>query len=178
MKDALMRSYGVVMRRLERVDRKLRETLAAQRACEGDAQQQVCNQQDNVARANDELARHEVRIEGMMNGQRALRIDELLGWQEQRARTASERDALLLTLAQLRDTLAQIGEQIAQTRSAILRNDARIDLCKKRVTALRAQAQNRADDAQDEESEEGAVARRLASLRDARSAAAAAGAGR
>jgi type III secretion system HrpB7-like protein len=165
MKDPRTRAFALVTRRLARVDKRLRETLSAQQARLQEAHQQLADQQDAVAQARRELARHESRIDALLDGRRLVRIDELLGWQDQRAGAVAQCDAQLQTLARMRDELAQIDAQAARTRHAILRNDARIDICRKHVAASEVEAQTRADDAQDEDAEEGLVARRLAARR-------------
>lgn len=166
MKDPHTRAFALVTRRLERVDKQLRETLSAQQAHSLEVRQQLVDQQDAVAQARRELTRHDSRIDALLDGHRPVRIDELLGWQDQRASAVAQCDAQLQTLARVRDELAQIDVQVARTRHAILRNDARIDICRKHVAALQAQAQARADDAQDEDAEESLVARRFAARRD------------
>jgi type III secretion system HrpB7-like protein len=168
MKDSRTRAFALVTRRLERVDKQLRETLASQQARQQEVQQQLIDQQDAVTQARRELARHEARIDALLDGRRPVRIDELLGWQEQRAFAVAQCDVQLQTLARVQNELTQIDAQAARTRHAILRNDARLDICKKHAAALQAQAQTRADDAQDEDAEEGLVARRLAARRDTR----------
>jgi type III secretion system HrpB7-like protein len=170
MKDPRTRAFALVTRRLERVDKQLRETLSAQQAHLQEARRQLVDQQDAVAQARRELMRHDSRIDALLDGHRPVPIDELLAWQHQRTSAVAQCDAQLQTLARVRDELAQIDAQVARTRHAILRNDARIDICRKHVATLQAQAQARADDAQDEDAEEGLVARRFAARRDARQA--------
>ncbi|WP_412025850.1 hypothetical protein [Burkholderia cepacia] len=165
MQDRSSRAFCVVVRRLERVDATLRETLGAQMGRLDDAQARLDEQQDSLMRVRDELTRQDERIDGLLGGGRPVRIDALLGWQEQRARVAAEHDSMRAALSALRDEIARIEAEVAQTRGEIVRNDARIALCNERLAALRAQDQMRLDDALDEETEEGVVARMLARRR-------------
>ncbi|WP_185642807.1 hypothetical protein [Burkholderia sp. Bp9140] len=165
MQDRSSRAFRVVVRRLERVDASLRETLGERIDLLDDARARLDEHQDAMARARGELARQDERIEGLVGGGRPVRIDDLLGWQAQRSRHAAELDSMRTVLNALHDEIAGIDDEIARTRGEIVRNDARIALCRKRLAALQAQAQLYLDDMADEETEEGVVARMLARRR-------------
>ncbi|MFP3186751.1 MAG: hypothetical protein RXS25_39295, partial [Paraburkholderia sp.] len=147
---------------LERLQSSLRETLAAQQKQRDDAISQVEQQTGEVARASGRVLEHEARIDALLNGGRAVRIEELLNWEDHRAQAVERRAALIGVLGQMREAVAQIDGKIAQTRAEIMRNDVRLDLCKERVARLHAHAQTQLEDLQDEEAEEGVVNRQIA----------------
>lgn len=162
MHDRSSRAFRVVMGRLERADAKLRETLREQLDQLDDARARLEAHRTEMMRVRDELAHQDARIDGLLDGGRPVRIDALLGWQEQRERVAAQHESMRAGLHALQAEIAGIDEAVALTRGAIIRNDARIALCRKRIAALQAQTQMRMDDVQDEETEEGVVARMLA----------------
>ncbi|MET3824247.1 chromosome segregation ATPase [Burkholderia sp. PvR073] len=165
MQDRSSKAFRIVVGRLERLDATLRETLRARIDLLDDAQARLDEHQDAMARVRDELARQDERIKRLVGGGGPVRIDELLGWQAQRSRVAAEHDSMRVTLNALHDEIARIEEEVAEARAAIVRNDARITLCKQRLAALHAQAQRDLDDMLDEETEEGVVARMLSRRR-------------
>ncbi|KER67576.1 hypothetical protein HR51_32540 [Burkholderia cepacia] len=165
MQDRSGTAFRFVVRRLERVDATLRDTLGAQIDRRDDARTRLDEHRDGMTRVRGELARQDERIDGLVGGGRPVRIDELLGWQAQRSRVVAELDSMRATLNALHDEIAGIDDEIAQTRGAIVRNDARIALCRQRLAALQAQVQMNQDDMLDEETEEGVAARMLARRR-------------
>ncbi|WP_175698931.1 hypothetical protein [Burkholderia ambifaria] len=165
MQDRSSRAFRIVVGRLERLDATLRETLRARIDLLDDARARLDEHRNALARVRDELARQDARIARLVGGGGPVRIDELLGWQDQRSRVAAEHDSMQVTLNALHDEIARIEEEVAQARAAIVRNDARITLCKQRLAALHAQAQRDLDDMLDEETEEGVVARMLSRRR-------------
>ncbi|MGQ7932821.1 hypothetical protein [Paraburkholderia sp. D1E] len=168
MADPRLKAFAMVTRRLDRLQSGLRETLAAQQKQRDKAIVEVERQTQEVARAADELRAHEARIDALLNGSRAVRIDDLLSWEDHRAQAVERRATQVGVLAQLRDAVTQIDLKIAQARTEIMRNDVRLDHCKERIAKLHAQAQTRADDIQDEEAEEGVVNRQIARRAQAR----------
>jgi type III secretion system HrpB7-like protein len=168
MADPRLKAFAMVTRRLKRLKSDMRETLAAQQKQRDLAIAEVERQTQEVARATDELRAHEARIDALLTGSRAVRIDDLMSWEDHRGQAVGRRATQLGALAQLRDALTQIDQKIARTRTEIMRNDARLDRCGARVAQLHAQAQTRADDIQDEEAEEGVVNRQIARRAQAR----------
>lgn len=162
MQDRSSRAFRVVMGRLERADAKLCETLREQLNQLDDARARLEVHRNEMTRVRDELTHQDERIDVLLGGGRPVRIDALLGWQEQRARVAARHESMRAGLHALHAEIARIDEEVALTRGAIVRNDARIALCRKRIAVLHAEAQMRMDDLQDEETEEGVVARMLA----------------
>lgn len=162
MKDARANAFSIIKGRLERARGTLRDTLAAQQNEREEAHAQVLAQQDSVADAAALVERRTARIDGLLDGRRAVRIEELLDWQASLADALAQRTRELDTLQRLRDAEASLEQKIAATRHAIMRHDVRIELCVSRMDALRRAAQALADDAQDEESEEAFVGRRIA----------------
>jgi chromosome segregation ATPase len=161
MKDARFKAFSMIRSRIERARTALRETLATQQNERDEASAKLADQQDVLARAAAEVERREARIDSLLDGTRPVRIEELLDWQKLLADAVTQRAHELDTLARMRDALGAIEEKIAATRTAIVRHDVRIDMCNTRLDALRREAEARADEVQDEESEEAFVARRL-----------------
>lgn len=160
--DARAKAFTTIMRRLQRARDALRETLAQQQGERDDAQAQVATQQQVLARAAAEAARREARIDNLLDGSRAVRIEELLDWQATLADAVEQRRSELTALQRMQDNVIEIDGNIAATRSGIVRHDTRIELCHARLDGLRREAGLRAEDAQDEEAEEAFVGRRLA----------------
>ncbi|HYS67902.1 MAG TPA: hypothetical protein VEN30_29345 [Paraburkholderia sp.] len=170
MTDPRLKAFSMIRRRLERARDALRETLARQRVERDEACEQVAGQQHEVARAAGEVERFEARIDSLLDGRRAVRIDEMLSWQETLAQSLVQRAAALGTLQRLRNAVAAIEAKLAATRLDIVRHDTRIELCDARIDGLRREAEKRADGVQDEEAEEAFVGRRLARQAAARNA--------
>jgi len=82
MADPRLKAFAMVTRRLERLQSSLRETLAAQQKQRDDAISQVEQQTGEVARASGRVLEHEARIDALLNGGRAVRIEELLNWED------------------------------------------------------------------------------------------------
>lgn len=162
MSDPRLKAFAMVMRRLDRLRSSLRDTLTAQQQERDDATLRVEQQNREIARATDDLLAREKRVDSLLNGGKSVRIEELLSLEEHRGEAVVRRAALVAELGKLRDALAQADQKIEQTRAAIMRNDARVDLCKARVAKLHALAQTALDDMQDEEAEEGVVNRQIA----------------
>ena len=159
MDDHRVHAFSMVLRRRERLRTTLRETLAAQQAQHAQALSRLADQEDEVARLAETLAGHEARIGALLEGGAAVRIAELLVWHEHLDAAEKRRGDALAVLDQRQREVAAAERQLAATRAECMRNDARIDLCREKIEALRRQAQARADDAEDEEAEERAVAR-------------------
>lgn len=162
MKDARFKAFSVIKSRLLRARDGLRETLAEQQNERDEANAQLAEQQDVLARAVAEVERRKTRIDSLLDGRRPVRIEELLDWEKLLADAHAQRGRELETLGRMRDGVAAIEQKIAATRAAILRHDVRIDLCDARLERLRRAAEAQADDVQDEESEEAYVARGIA----------------
>lgn len=168
MSDPRLKAFAMVMRRLERLQQSLRDTLNAQQKERDGATARVEQQSREIGRATADLLAREARIDTLLNGGKSVRIEELLSLEDHRGEAVVRRATLVAELAQLREALAQADQKIEQTRASIMRNDARIDLCKARVAKLHAQAQTALDDMQDEEAEEGVVNRQIARARSRR----------
>jgi len=162
MSDPRLKAFAMVMRRLDRLQLSLRDTLTAQQKERDGAMSRVEQQNREIGRATDELLGREARIDTLLNGGKSVRIEELLSWEDHRGKAVVRRATLVAELDPLRDALAQADQKIGQTRAAITRNDARLDLCKARIAKLHALAQTALDDMQDEEAEEGVVNRQIA----------------
>jgi chromosome segregation ATPase len=162
MSDPRLKAFAMVMRRLDRLQLSLRDTLTAQQKERDGAISRVEQQNREIGRATEDLLAREARIDTLLNGGKSVRIEELLSLEDHRGEAVVRRAALVAELGQLRDALAQADQKIEQTRAAIMRNDARRDLCNARIAKLHALAQTALDDMQDEEAEEGVVNRQIA----------------
>lgn len=170
MTDPRLRAFSTVKRRLERGRDALRETLAQQQREREAAAREVARQQDALTHAAAEAARIASRLDTLLDGQRAVRIDEMLSWQDTLAMAHAHRVQTLATLQRAEQAASTLDGQLGETRVAIMRHDKRIELCDERVVALHRAAAQRADDLQDEESEEAHVARLVARAGAARRA--------
>ncbi|MFM0039069.1 hypothetical protein PQQ53_31385 [Paraburkholderia strydomiana] len=162
MTSPQLKAFSMVKRRLERARDKLRDTLAHQQIERDEANAQVATQRQEVARATGDVERIEARIDSLLDGRCAVRIDEMLSWQETLAQSLAQRTAALGMLQRLQEAVAAIEAKLAATRLDIVRHDTRVELCDARIDGLRREAEMRADDLQDEEAEEAFVGRKLA----------------
>ncbi|MCP1119702.1 hypothetical protein [Robbsia andropogonis] len=163
-----VKGFHVVMQRLERLARTLRETLATERAALVDARTCESEQRARIEDAEGELAGVDARIDMLLSGAQAVRIDDVLAWQDQRMTQAKKKDALVADLPRLEAVVQACEADVARTQRAILQNEARLDVCRKRIDALHLAAQRVEDDVADDEAEEGAVVRYIARQHAAR----------
>jgi chromosome segregation ATPase len=147
----------------ERADELLRERLGNEQLQRDEAREQLSNREDELAQADDAVAAHTSRIDALLEGRRALRIDVLLGWQEQLHEARARRSERAAALERAREAVEQIDATIANTRTEIMRNDARGKQCEARLAKLREEIARLDADREDEEAEEMLGARRLAS---------------
>lgn len=162
MKDRRVMAFSTIRNRLTRARAALRDTLTEQQRERDEADARLAEQQRVLAHAAQEVDRRTARIDRLLDGRGPVRIDELLDWEKLLADAHARRARELDALQRLRDGVAAIEQAIGTTRAAILRHDVRIDLCSARLDRLNRLAEARADDLQDEESEETFVARRRA----------------
>ncbi|HZZ11821.1 MAG TPA: type III secretion protein [Paraburkholderia sp.] len=145
--------------RRERLEEALRGALAQ---CQ-DERARCCAQADAIAHRNAELdavvRMYRQRIAAMMTGAEPFSIDNF-GSIRRYTEMVEERLAQAQSeLTEARAAIAVKDQEIAAARRDIAQNRGRIDLCGQRVKKLEAVLEGIAADAEDEETEEMALAR-------------------
>ncbi|PMS22557.1 type III secretion system protein [Trinickia dabaoshanensis] len=153
MKDRRVAAFERVLSRRRQFDRKLNATLGLLRG-ESQALAGAFQERTSAVDAHAaELAHHDGKIGSLLGGA-SFRADEYLKLCEFRAHSAEQHAALEAQAAQAAQALAAKEAQIADARTQILRNRARIDVYDKRRDALVKAIELAIEDAQDEETSE------------------------
>jgi type III secretion system HrpB7-like protein len=153
MKDHRVLALERVLSRRRQSERKLSALLAGQRAESNALGEALDERRSAAATQAGELARQDDKIDAMLGGT-TFRADELLMLREFRS-VAAERHAMLEAEAtQATAALAAKQAEINDTRTKIVRNQARIDIYDKRRHALVKAIETAIEDAQDEEASE------------------------
>jgi type III secretion system HrpB7-like protein len=147
-----------VIRRLK-LDEQLREQLTARRT---EHAQLVKQSQDQLARVQVEQATlhsYEQKVNTLTNGTQAFSLNDFndyrlcIGIAAERVGTESAK------LDELESHLSTAASAISETQHEIAQNNARIDTCRERVSAIKRELEIADENATDEEAEELAAAR-------------------
>lgn len=159
MKDRRLSAFGLMLDKRRRLDRALRETLAAQRTeleqAEGFAREKQAAREE----ANGVLNGCDHRIEAMLTGQEAMSLPHFNQLREYRVVLVERVTAAEAELRRAEADVARRCEEIADTRAQIVRNEGQIDVIERRIEKLKAEAEREEEDRQDDEIEEIMVAR-------------------
>ncbi|MGC3028955.1 type III secretion protein HrpB7 [Burkholderia sp. DN3021] len=165
MRNPKQRAFETLLARREQRGAKLRTEQAAQRA-ERDAAAAEFAQGEAHAHAKlDAANRYAARVDAMAAGHAAFAIGDYAACRRYRDVLLDEHTLASAQCARLHAALQARIEQLAATARRIARNDAQIDVVRERIRRLACAAEAAAEDVQDEEIEEGVLARRLAAVR-------------
>ncbi|PLZ00297.1 type III secretion system protein [Burkholderia sp. WAC0059] len=154
MKDRSLEAFGVVLARRRRLDRKLNESLSALNAEEAGLEEQETARRAELAAQTAKLEAQDARIAAMRTGDVPFSVREFNECRRYRDVLGERCGAFEAQWRQARDALAAKQDEVAKMRKAILANQSRIEVYDGRVVMLRRLAEQRADEAQDEEAGE------------------------
>jgi type III secretion system HrpB7-like protein len=153
MKDRRISAFERVLSRRRQLDRKLNSALGLLRG-ESQALSGALEECRGAVDAHAvELAHQDGKIDALLGGA-SFRADDYLKLREFRAHSAEQQAMLEAQAQQAAQALAAKEAQIADARTQILRNRARIDIYDKRRDALVKAIELAIEDAQDEETSE------------------------
>ncbi|AOJ06520.1 type III secretion protein HrpB7 [Burkholderia mayonis] len=165
MKPRKQRAFETLLARREQRGAKLRAEQTAQRA-ERDAAAAELAEGEAHARAKlDAANRYAARVDAMAAGRAPFAIADYAACRRYRDALLDEHAFADAQCVRLRAALQAKLDQLAATARRLARNDAQIDVVRERVRRLARAADAAAEDVQDEEIEEGVLARRLAAAR-------------
>ncbi|KVK94021.1 type III secretion system protein [Burkholderia ubonensis] len=165
MKSRKQRAFETLLARREQRGAKLRAEQGVLRA-ERDATAAELAQGEAHAHAKlDAANRYAARVDAMAAGQAPFLIGDYTACRRYRDALLDEHALASAQCARLRAALQAKLDQLAASARRIARNDAQIDVVRERIGRLARAAEAAAEDAQDEEIEEGVLARRLAAGR-------------
>jgi len=153
----------VALKRSSARREKMEEALRAQLRQHQAERTEILTRESAWAARVAELAAvieaYRVRITAMMTGGEAFSIANFDACRRYIDATELLKNDALGEVQALQRALAHNDEQTRQTRRAIAQNRGRIDICKERVKKIESKLDDIAVDAQDEETEEMALAR-------------------
>ncbi|MGZ2749279.1 type III secretion protein HrpB7 [Burkholderia stagnalis] len=165
MKSRTQRAFETLLARREQRGVKLREAQAAQRAERDAAAAELAQGEAHAHAKLDAANRYAARVDAMAAGHAPFAIGDYTACRRYRDALLDEHALANAQCARLRAALQAKLDQLAATARRIARNDAQIDVVRERVRRLARAADAAAEDVQDEEIEEGVLARRLAAAR-------------
>ncbi|KVN39653.1 type III secretion system protein [Burkholderia pyrrocinia] len=165
MKSRTQRAFETLLARREQRGVKLREAQAAQRAERDAAAAELAQGEAHAHAKLDAANRYAARVDAMAAGHAPFAIGDYTACRRYRDALLDEHALANAQCARLRAALQSKLDQLAATARRIARNDAQIDVVRERVRRLARAADAAAEDVQDEEIEEGVLARRLAAAR-------------
>jgi ribosomal protein L16 Arg81 hydroxylase len=145
--------------RREKMEEALRAELRQRQAERGEILTREAAWVARVAELDAVIAAYRGRITAMMTGGEAFSIDIFDACRRYIEATELLKNDACGELQAVRQALAGNDEQTRQTRRAIAQNRGRIDVCNERVKRIESKLNDIAVDAQDEETEEMALAR-------------------
>ncbi|MXN76862.1 type III secretion protein HrpB7 [Burkholderia sp. 4701] len=165
MKNRTQRAFETLLARREQRGAKLREAQAAQRAERDAAAAELAQGEAHAHAKLDAANRYAARVDAMAAGHAPFLIGDYTACRRYRDALLDEHAIANAQCARLRAALQAKLDQLAATARRIARNDAQIDVVRERIRLLARAAEAAAEDVQDEEIEEGVLARRLAAAR-------------
>ncbi|RQQ61002.1 type III secretion protein HrpB7 [Burkholderia stagnalis] len=165
MKHRTQRAFETLLARREQRGAKLRDAQAAQRAERDAAAAELAQGEAHAHAKLDAANRYAARVDAMAAGHAPFTIGDYAACRRYRDVLLDEHALASAQCARLRAALQAKLDQLAATARQIARNDAQIDVVRERIRQLARAADAAAEDVQDEEIEEGVLARRLAAAR-------------
>ncbi|WP_175951994.1 type III secretion protein HrpB7 [Burkholderia sp. BCC0405] len=165
MRNRTQRAFETLLARREQRGAKLRTEQAAQRAGRDAAAAELAQGEAHAHAKLDAANRYAARVDAMAAGHAAFAIGDYAACRRYRDVLLDEHTLARAQCARLHAALQARTEQLAATARRIARNDAQIDVVRERIRRLACAAEAVAEDVQDEEIEEGVLARRLAAVR-------------
>ncbi|WP_323073922.1 type III secretion protein SctO [Mycetohabitans endofungorum] len=153
--DALRRSVA----RRKRREEALREMLARQRDEQATLLQRCEEKRTQIEREQSVVRASEDRIAQMMTGSSCFSIAEMQALMRYIDLMMDRIRTLQHELVALEQQYREKTDETSRTAQAIASNRGRIDVCERRIDALRRKLDELASDMADEEAEESALAR-------------------
>ncbi|AIC89528.1 type III secretion protein HrpB7 [Burkholderia thailandensis USAMRU Malaysia  len=163
MSSRKQRAFETLLARREQRGAKLRAEQGAQRAQRDAAAAELA--QGEAHAKLDAANRYAARVDAMAAGHAPFAIGDYAACRRYRDALLDEHALASAQCERLRAALRAVVDQLAATARRIARNDAQIDVVRERVRRLARAAEAAAEDMQDEDIEEGVLARRLAAAR-------------
>ncbi|TCW83851.1 type III secretion protein HrpB7 [Burkholderia sp. SRS-46] len=165
MKRRAQSAFETLLARREQRGAKLRAEQAAQRAERDAAADALAQGEAHALAKRDAANRYAARVDAMAAGTAPFTIGDYAACRRYRDVLLDEHALANTQCARLRAALQAKLDALAATARRIARNDAQIDVVGERIRQLARAAEAAAEDVQDEEIEEGVLARRLAAAR-------------
>ncbi|AHI66638.1 type III secretion protein HrpB7 [Burkholderia thailandensis] len=165
MSSRKQRAFETLLARREQRGAKLRAEQGAQRAQRDAAAAELAEGEAHAHAKLDAANRYAARVDAMAAGHAPFAIGDYAACRRYRDALLDEHALASAQCERLRAALRAAVDQLAATARRIARNDAQIDVVRERVRRLARAAEAAAEDMQDEEIEEGVLARRLAAAR-------------
>lgn len=165
MSSRKQRAFETLLARREQRGAKLRAEQGTQRAQRDAAAAELAEGEAHAHAKLDAANRYAARVDAMAAGHAPFAIGDYAACRRYRDALLDEHALASAQCERLRAALRAAVDQLAATARRIARNDAQIDVVRERVRRLARAAEAAAEDMQDEEIEEGVLARRLAAAR-------------
>ncbi|ABC34524.1 type III secretion protein HrpB7 [Burkholderia thailandensis] len=165
MSSRKQRAFETLLARREQRGAKLRAEQGAQRAQRDAAAAELAQGEAHAHAKLDAANRYAARVDAMAAGHAPFAIGDYAACRRYRDALLDEHALASAQCERLRAALRAVVDQLAATARRIARNDAQIDVVRERVRRLARAAEAAAEDMQDEDIEEGVLARRLAAAR-------------
>jgi type III secretion system HrpB7-like protein len=162
MKSRQHRAFETLLARREQRGVALRDQQTAERAAQAAAAAELAHGEARARDALDAVNRYTARLGALAAGTDAFTLGDYASYRRYRDTRLDEQALADAHCARLRTALQQATGQLAATTRRIARNDAQIEVVRARLARLTRIAEAAAEDLQDEEIEEGVLARRLA----------------
>jgi type III secretion system HrpB7-like protein len=145
--------------RRHRLDEQLREQLTARRSEQTDLNTKCEAQLARVETEQATLRSYVQKIDIMTNGTQTFSLNDFNDYRLCIEIAKERADAESARLTELESALSTVTDAIAHTRREIAQNNARVEKCRERVTAIQRELDIAAENTIDEEAEELAAAR-------------------
>ncbi|ATF32313.1 type III secretion protein HrpB7 [Burkholderia thailandensis] len=159
------RAFETLLARREQRGARLRAEQAALRAERDAAAAELAQGEAHAHAKLDAANRYAARVDAMAAGHAPFAVGDYAACRRYRDALLDEHALASTQCAGLRAALQAKLDQLAATARRIARNDAQIDVVRERIKQLARAAEAAAEDTQDEDIEEGVLARRLAAAR-------------
>lgn len=158
MNDRSVAAFNALLAKRRGVLRRLTAELSAQRADYAAMESRVREIQADLDAAQAGVDTYDKKIDALMAAGR-FELSKLNSLRAVRDSVVERRGALQAELTKAKAGLERRAQLMAKTRREIVKNEAQVDLYEKRIEKIRANAAQRLEDLQDEETDEQQMAR-------------------
>ncbi len=162
MKSRQQRAFEILLARREKRGVALREQQSGERAAQAAAAAELADGEARAQATLDNANRYAARLGALASGTDPFTIGDYSACRRYRDTLLDEHALAQSHCARLRAAWQACTERLADTTRRIARNDAQVEVVRTRIQRLARAAEAAAEDLQDEEIEEGVLARRLA----------------